>query len=255
MKSIFLADRQIEIEKLKNDLPPTILTEEKLETLPVCLQRHFKLSGFLNQPLAMNADIVWKNSYLKMSPNSAWKELRTMQFNSVNPIMRTAYMKLRKIPFTGKDFYKNGEGSMIGKILRYFTIINAKGKEVSQSALITSFCEMMFLSGYAFQEYIHWTEISPNTVEATLTDCGISVKGKYHFNDNGLFSYFETEDRFFSDAKGNYLKKKFKAVIEGYKKNNELYIPETIKVLWCLDNGDFEYFKGTIEKIVYNVDC
>jgi len=254
MKSTFYADRQTEIDRVKGSLSTDILTEERLKTLPVCLQRHFRLCGYVDKPLAMNADILWKESYLKLKPGSRWNKLKTVQFNSVHPIMRSAYMKLKAIPFAGKDLYQNGQGSMIGKIFGLFTVMKTMGKEVSQSALVTSFCEMMLLSGYAFQEYIVWKPLDEKTLEATLTDGGMSVSGVFHFDDKGLFSYFETDDRFFDNGQNNYSKEKFKAVMDSYKKAGEMYYPENVRVQWCLEDGDYDYFKGTIEEIRYNTE-
>lgn len=104
--------------------------------------------------------------------------------------MRTAFMKVDKMFFDGKDFYKNGQGTMKGKILNLFTFIDAKGKEISQSALITSFCEMMLLSGYAFQKYVEWEEIDDNTVKGILTGQIFKVSGIFHFDEKVTFETF-----------------------------------------------------------------
>lgn len=253
MKNIFLVDRKAEIQRLKQSSQPPILTEEKLSELPTCLGNFFRLCGFVGKPIAMNADIVWKESYLKFKPNSDWKKLDTIQFNSVNPIMRTAYMKVKGMPFAGKDFYRAGNGSMIGQLFGFLTLFNSRGKELSQSALITSFSESLILSGYAFQPYSQWTELDNNTLEATLTDNGITVKGLFHFDDEGLFTSFESDDRYFDEGKGKFSKKKFKIAIDSYKKIGEFYQMENVRAIWCLAEGEFTYYKGTIDKLNYNV--
>lgn len=253
MKTQYLKDRQQAIEQLNQQATNEILTEEKLSTLPVALQNHFRNCGFIGRPIAMNADIVWKESYIKLAPGQKWKSLQTLQFNAVNPIMRTAFMKVNNMFFTGKDLYKNGQGSMIGKILNLFTVINAKGKEISQSALITSFCEMMLLSGYAFQDYIKWKAIDKQTIEATLSDHQFEVSGTFYFDETGKFKYFETNDRYFDAGKGNFVKKKFASRVTSYQEIDGLTIPEQAQVLWYLDGKEYCYFKGTIERINFNV--
>lgn len=253
MKKQFYKDRKIEIKRRNQHLKEKILTEKELASLPKAIQKHFKLSGFVDKPIAMNADIIWEESFLKLKPDQDWKALHTLQFNSVNPIMRTAFMKVNKMFFAGKDLYKNGEGSMKGKILNLFKIIDAKGNEISQSALITSFCEMMLLSGYAFQDYIHWEEVNDRIVKATLTDHHFNVNGTFYFDEEGKFDYFETDDRFFDIGKGKFEKKKFVARVNSYKKLGDYYQVENVSVLWYLDNLEYEYFKGTIERIDYNL--
>lgn len=253
MKKQFKKERAAEIEELNKHFSNEILTEEKLAKLPRAIQKHYRLSGFVGRAIAMNADVIWKESFIKLKPNQAWKPLDTIQFNSVNPIMRIAFMAVREMFFAGKDYYKNGIGTMKGKILNLFTVVNAKGKETSQSALITSFCEMMLLSGYAFQDYMVWKEIDDHTVEGTLTDQDFKVRGVFHFDEEGKFSYFESQDRYFDLGKGRFEKKTFIARVNSYQKENHHYLPEDVSVLWVLDGKEFEYFKGTIDRLVYNV--
>lgn len=252
MKKQFYKDRKSEIERLHQHFSEEILTEEKLAILPKAIQNHFRLSGFVGKPIAMNADIIWEKSFLKLKPNQDWKVLQTLQFNSVNPIMRTAFMRVNNMFFAGKDLYRSGQGTMKGKILNLFTVVNAKGEEISQSALITSFCEMMLLSGYAFQEYIHWQEIDDYTVKATLTDHNFTVNGTFYFDKEGKFERFETDNRFFDTGKGNFEKKKFIAKVKGYKKIGNFFQPENVGVFWILENEEYEYFKGIIKEINYN---
>jgi hypothetical protein len=253
MKSTFLKDRKAEIERFNQQQKPEILTEEKLAGLPDILRKHFALRGFIGKPIMMNADIIWKESFIKLRTTDAWKPLKTLQFNSVNPIMRTAHMKVSKMFFAGKDLYRHGKGSMIGKILNLFTVMNVKGPELSQSALITSFAESMLISGYALQDYMSWEEISPLTLKATLRDHDFVVEGLFHFEEDGRFRFFESDDRYFDEGGGNFVKKKFKATFDSYRQAGDFIQPENIRVMWCLDEGDFVYYKGTIERIDSNV--
>ncbi len=252
MKKQFDKERTKEINQLHQHFKNEILIYEKLTVLPKPIQKHFRLCGFLGKPIAMNADIIWKNSFIRLKPNQDWKPLYTLQFNSVNPIMRIAFMKVTKMFFTGKDFYKNGQGTMKGRIFKLFTVIDAKGKEISQSALITSFCEMMLLSGYAFQKYVEWKEIDDHTVQGILTDQNFRVSGFFHFDEEGKFEYFESYDRYFDKGNGNFEKKKFIAKINSYKKVNNYYQPEKVSVSWILNDNEYKYYKGTIERIEYN---
>lgn len=252
MKKQYYRDRAEEINKLRN-FKTEILSEEHLAHLPKAIQKHFMLCGFIGHPIAMNADVIWKESFIKLKPNQAWKPLKTSQFNSVNPIMRTSFMQVKKMFFAGKDLYKNGQGTMKGKILNLFTVVNAKGKEISQSALITSFCEMMLLSGYALQDYIQWKEIDHRTVEGVLSDHDFKVSGIFHFDDVGRFSYFECNDRYFDTGDGSFEKKKFMARVDSYKHLSNHYQPEHVSVIWILDGEEYVYFKGSIERVYNNV--
>lgn len=254
MKRQYQQDRADAIMLNKNiDSTQDILTQQKLSCLPKAIQHYYQLCGFIGKPIAMNADIIWEESHIKIKPEQNWKKLTTRQFNSVNPIMRTALMKVNSMFFTGKDLYKDGQGSMKAKILNLFPIINATGKELSQSALITSFSEMLLLSGYALQDYIKWQEIDAQTVKAELQDHDFQVTGIFHFDATGKWTSFETEDRYFDQGKGNHQKIKFTAKVASYRHSGDYYLPYEVSVSWWLDTGEYEYYKGKIKQINYNV--
>lgn len=253
MKRKYYQDRNKEIERYQNKYNQVALNLENVSHLPKPIQKFYNISGYLNAPIAMNADIIWKESSIKLKPNSSWKKLKTLQFNAVNPIMRTAYMKVDKMFFAGKDIYKNGQGKMKGKILNLFNVMNAEGDEISQSALITIFAEFMLVSGYAIQNYVEWETIDKNTVRGTLHDHKFTVTGNFHFDEEGKFRRFDSMDRYYSLDNGQFEKKKFMVNINSYKKINNFFSPEQVSASWLIDGKEYTYYKGTIERIDYNV--
>ena len=46
----------------------------------------------------------------------------------------------------------------------------------------------------------------------------------------------------------------YSRIVDSHKKQGDLRIAENVKVIWHLLNGDYEYFKGTIEEIEYNIN-
>jgi hypothetical protein len=90
-------------------------------------------------------------------------------------------------------------------------------------------------------------------VRGTLIDNGIEVSGIFYFNKEGVFTHFETFDRYFTTGKNSYKKVKFSVIVDSYKNQDNLKISEKVKVMWHLPEGDFEYYKGTIERIEFNV--
>jgi len=253
MINVFYRERAEEVSKNQNNKAEVLLTEEKILNLPEPIKKYLNICGYLNRPMIYNADIVWKNSFIKLKPDKDWMELETKQFNSVNPPARIAYMKFLSMPVSGRDIYRNGQGEMKGKLLNLFTVINAKGKEVSQSALITVFCEFLIIPGYIFQEYVTWEYIDDKAVAARLTDKGYDVKGVFYFDEKGLFSKFETNDRYYT-WKGKTEKVKFSVTVDSYQTIDSIRIPKDVKVAWHLNDCDYEYYKGSIEKIVFNIN-
>lgn len=43
-------------------------------------------------------------------------------------------------------------------------------------------------------------------------------------------------------------------MVDSYKKQGNLRIAENVKVMWHLPEGDYEYYKGTIDSIEFNIN-
>ncbi|NMB52683.1 MAG: hypothetical protein GX999_10170 [Bacteroidales bacterium] len=217
------------------------------------MKKYLRVCGYINMPVPVNADVYWTESWLKMSQDKEWVKLHTMQFNSVKPIGRTAYMKMLGMPVAARDLYRNGYGEMNVKLLNLIKLAFDNSKEVAQSALISTFCEFMLIPGYLLLDNVKWEQIDDYLVRGTLIDNGIEVSGIFYFNKEGVFTHFETFDRYFTTGKNSYKKVKFSVIVDSYKNQDNLKISEKVKVMWHLPEGDFEYYKGTIERIEFNV--
>jgi len=231
-----------------------LFTNDLVRSLPELIKKHLRLCGYINTPVPINANVIWKECFFKMSPEKDWGKIQTLQFNSVKPIARVAYMKFSSMPISARDIYKDGYGEMKVKLFNLLRIAFENNRETAQSALITSFAQFLIIPGYFVLENVNWTTINDYTLEATLTDKGIIVTGLFYFNEEGFLYKFETEDRYYSLGKNKYKKVKYSGIIDSYKKQGDLRIAEKVRVMWHLPEGDYEYFKGIIEKIEFNVD-
>ncbi|NLH32316.1 MAG: hypothetical protein GX470_00080 [Lentimicrobium sp.] len=252
MKSVFIKDKSELIERNKAH-KIEFFTEELIKDLPEPLKKYLRICGYVNTPVPINANVYWAESWLKMSPEKEWRKLHTTQFNSVKPIGRSAYMKILGMPVAARDLYRDGYGEMNVKLLNLIKVAFDNSKEVAQSALITTFCEFMLIPGYLLLDNVKWEQIDDYSIRGTVVDNGIEVSGIFYFNEEGLFTHFETFDRYFTTGKNSYKKVKFSVVVESYKTQYKLKIGEKVKVMWHLPEGDYEYYKGTIDRIEFNV--
>ncbi len=253
LKKIFEEEIEREISKYPGQ-KKEIFTLEKIARLPEPLKKYFLSCGYVNTALMTRAEIVWKNAALCLNRNKKWMPIECYQFNSVLEPCRIVYMKTRLgglIPFEGRDKCQDGGGNMLIKILKIFTMVDAKGKEMAESALCTVLAEALFLPAYSIQEYIKWTPIDELSAKASLTFNGFSVSGIFRFNGNGEFKEFETDDRYQS-ADGNNLKKiRWSALCESYSFQGGIKIPENVTALWHEEDGDYPYFRGSIKEIKF----
>ena len=183
-------------------------------------------------------------------------QLDCHQYNSVSEPTRIVYLKnniLGIFPFEARDKCINGKGNMLIKLLKLFTVADAKGVEMDKSALVTVLSETSIILTYALQDYIKWEAVDYNNAKATLTYNDIKVSGSFNFNDKGEMISFYTEDRYFAEKDGTYKKIPWSILVDDYVEKNGVKFPSDIKAMWHLKSGDFEYFKGRISNIEYNI--
>ncbi|TVQ26781.1 MAG: hypothetical protein EA383_04500 [Spirochaetaceae bacterium] len=258
MKKMFLKDRAALLSRnagaARNGTGGgAVFSDELTAGLSEPIRKYLKVCGYMGTPVPVNADVVWAESSIRLSPEKDWAPLETIQFNSVKPIGRVAYMKFLSMPVAARDLYRDGYGEMNGKLFRVIPVVYDDSPEVAQSALITAFCEFMFIPGYVLLESVSWEQIDERVVRGTLCDNGITVTGEFHFDDEGYFTRFETLDRYYTTGKRTYRKVRFSATVASYKTQGAIRIGENVQITWHLPDGDLEYYKGVIDRVEFNV--
>lgn len=252
MRRIYLKDRAGLILRNK-PYDGQLFTDQIVAGLPEPLIKYLDVCGYMNTPVPFNADVFWSESFIRLSPDRKWGQLKTVQFNSVDPIGRVAYMKFMKMPVAGRDLYHDGQGEMKGKLLGLFRIIFDNSRETAQSVLLTTFCEFTMVPGYLLSDKVRWEPVDNMSVRGILSDNGISVTARFNFNDEGFLTRVETADRYYTEGRNKYKKVRFSAVIDSYKSQGKIMIPERMKAVWHLPEGDYEYFRGAVDRVVYNI--
>ena len=238
-----------------------LISDEITANLPVAIQKYLEICNLKGKPIPKNAEIKWSESYIRLRPDKNWLRLKTIQFNQVEELMRIAYMKARFaciVPFEGRDIYYKGKGHMLGKLGKIIPIFNEGIHEIAQSALITCLAEFLLVPGYIFQPYVKWEEIDSNCVKATLIHNNIQVSGYFYFNEKGEYVKFVSHDRYYLQPDKTCIKKKFTVLLSEYTESNTVRHPSLVRVIWNLDernsSKDYEYWKGSIESINYNIN-
>ncbi len=251
MKSLYISEVKKELAKYAECTDERI-TEKDLAPLPEPVQNFFRHGGYLGKVKMSQAEVQWAEVQFKRSPTTKWMNLTCSQFNSVPKPTRIVYMKSTiggLFPFEGRDKYQDGQGNMLIKLLKFIPVANATGKEIDASALVTVLAECFLVPTYALQDYISWTAVDSKTAKATITYHNTKVSGLFYFNDNGEFTHFVTDDRYYSEKGTEYKKMKWSAVAGNYLEKNGIRMPTYFKAIWHTEKGDYEYFKGTINAV------
>jgi hypothetical protein len=70
------------------------------------------------------------------------------------------------------------------------------------------------------------------------------------FTDEKTYNLPEPIKKYLKDK---VFKKKFSAVVDNYQIVEDIKMPKEVRIVWHLDTGDYEYYKGTIENIIFDV--
>lgn len=255
LSNIFNSEIRAELEKYPITEIGTI-TEKNIIHLPEPVQRYLKHCGYLNKMQVLNAMVYWDEVYLKTNPKKDWMAIDCLQFNSVAEPTRIVYMKARlfnAIDFEGRDKCQEGKGNMLIRLMKYLTLANAKGKEMDASALVTVLAESILVPGYIFQSYISWNVIDENSCRGTLKFKGTEVSGLFFFDDAGECIRFVTNDRYFAGRKQDYKKVTWTVTFGNYREKKGIRFPGFLTATWNMDEGDFQYFKGNVESLDFNI--
>lgn len=255
MKELYRTEVQKEITKYPG-YGKDLITEQDIAGLPEPVQKYFRYCGYLGKEKMMNAEIEWKEFYLKLTPAQDWTPMECAQFNSVPEPARIAYMHSKMlgiIPLDGRDKYQDGHGNMRIRLLKVIRVADAQGKEMDVSALVTILAESLFVPTYALQPYIEWKPIDPHSAQAVIRHNDTEASGVFYFNDVGEFIRFDTHDRYYSVKGKEYKRLQWTVTAEAYMEQNGIRFPSYLRGIWHLDAGEYEYFKGTIESIRFNI--
>jgi hypothetical protein len=255
VEKLFREEIDEEMEKLRSVIPGKI-TGREISELPEPVRGYFERCGFEGMEKMINAKLVWKDVLFKTSPGNDYIKLHCEQFNFVPQPARIVYMKSSMkgfIPLEGRDKFQDGSGSMLIKLFRFVKMADAQGKEMDISALVTILAEALLVPSYALQDYITWHPIDKTKAKAVCRFADVEVSGIFYFNSRNEFIRFETDERYLSVSGKEYKKMKWQVTASDYVENGSFRHPSSVSAAWVSETGNIVYFKGMIDKIMFNV--
>jgi hypothetical protein len=222
-------------------------------TLPAAIKNYLNYCGYKNEDSFRYCLVNWKSARLKLKPDSRWTRISCNQVNFIDKPARVVYMKammLGLIKMEAIDKFLNGQGNMLVKVLKFFTVTNTKGAKMDVAELVTILAEAMLIPAYLVQPYITWTELNSVTIKGTITYKDVKASGIFYFNEYCELLRFETNDRCYAHN-GKIEKFKWTAYAWNYKTFDKIKFPSNFMATWSLPSGDYTYFKGRVDKLIY----
>ena len=111
--------------------------------------------------------------------------------------------------------------------------------------------ELCWFPQAATKQYVTWESIDSTSAKATLNINKKRVSGVFTFNTNGTLLSFEA-NRYYSGKDDAKLEKWVIEILE-HKTFHNIKIPNKCKVIWKLDEGDFNWLILEIIDLDYNI--
>ena len=237
----------------KKEVEKRIVTSEMIDELPPVVQKWLKRSNIVGKEIIQLAYLNQKGK-MKTKPDGSWMSVDAEQYITASPpgFLWIADVKSSLLHLSGRDKYEEGRGHMLIKLFSLIPVVDAKGKEIDQGALLRYLGEIVWAPSAALSDYITWEEIDSTTARATMSYGGITASGIFKFDENGDFVSFEA-DRYYYRKEGSTLERWVITAKKNYKEFGGIRVPVTLSVAWKFETGDFTWYKLEIREINYNI--
>lgn len=217
-------------------------TNKQIKGLPDPVQRYFRYSLHENKHYISYVRLIHGGKFRK---DQKWVSIEGQEYFT---IQKPGFIWLGKVPLiSAKDTYSDGKGNMLVKLLSLVRIIDAKGKEIDQGALLRWLSETpWFPTALLPSEKLKWESTDNNSAKVILIDKNLTVEGVFYFNEMGQIIQFKA-NRYKDKTLENWT-----CHYSNYKKITGMHIPFLAEAAWNLEAGDYRYAKFKINTIEYN---
>lgn len=226
--------------------------EEDLEGLPSPVQRYLRFSAVVGKPWVETVRLRYSGKF-RMAADKPWMPLEATQYYTVNPpgFLWRARFKMLGLPFmTASDTYQDGHSHMHGKVAGLFTVVDGRGDEVDQGAMVRYLQEMCWFPTAYLGSNIRWQAVDDHTADVTLDDSGKQATGRMHFDDTGRMLSFAAQR--YGEFAGEYVMKTWTTPMTEYAAMNGMNIPIAGLGVWQLPAADFSYIRVRVKELIYN---
>lgn len=156
--------------------------------------------------------------------------------------------------FGGRHYYDEKGAFMLIKLFKRIKLVNAHGKEMNQSELVTYLNDMFIIApGALIEAPIEWQTIDEYTVIATITQFENTISAKVFFNEKYELINFISHDRYAStDGKKTELLP-WSTPMKSYIEIDGIKVPSYGEAIWHYPDREWAYAKFYIETIKWNL--
>ena len=228
------------------------LDSAAIANLPPLIQKYLETSGYIGSERRSHLTMEYRDVDFGLGVDKPRLKIDYTHTDFADSPDRLAFIdsKMFGVPFQGYDYYMDGKGGMKGVLAKLFTLFDQTGPEMDKACLITYLAEAFFLPDALLKDFITFTQVDKRTVEATITNKGVTASGVFHFNDAYEMISFTTNDRGQIAPDGTIEYIPWEAQCENYKEYSDgIRRPTVFRAVWKNKDGDFIYFDGKISRV------
>ena len=251
VKAQFITDVEARAQKV-TAVASEKYTADDFKDLPPTIQKYLELNDYIGAKRYAVLSMEYRNVDFGLGVNKPRLKIDYTHTDFSDSPDRLAFIdsKMFGVPFQGYDYYMDGKGGMKGVLAKLFTLFDQTGPEMDKACLITYLAEAFFLPDALLKDFITFTQVDERTVEATITNKGVTASGVFHFNDSYEMTSFTTNDRGQIAPDGSIEYTPWEAQCENYKEYSDgIRRPTVFRAVWKNKDGDFIYFDGKISRV------
>jgi hypothetical protein len=234
--------------------PP--VTEGDLAPLPAAVQRYLRLAGVVGQPRVKNYRAHFRGR-IRGGPDKPWMPLQVEQTSFTDPAGRLFFMNATMfgLPVIGLHRYVGPSATMQVKILGAFPVVTAAGPSMDMAETVTLFNDMSLIAPATLLDpAITWGEAGVDTVHATFTNAGHTIRAALVFNPAGELVDFVSDDRNAASPDGkSYTTQRWTTPVRDYRAFGAHRLFSNGEARWHAAAGEYAYLEIEMLDVTYNI--
>jgi hypothetical protein len=224
------------------------------DKLPKCVAKYLNLVLQKGGPIIEAVRLTQSGKFRA----GGWTPFKAEQYFSTAPVAFVWNAKVRMahlIPVKVRDAYREGKGSMVGKMFGTVPLVDQRNaQEINIASLQRYLAECpWFPTALLPSDRLRWSEIDSNRAMAKIKDRDLEVALEFQFNEIGEIVTVSTPGRF-RYTNGKFLSTPWAGHFQDYQEVHGVRIPMKARVEWIFPEGPFPYFEGEVTKIDFNGD-
>ncbi len=242
-----------DVAKSFSSIPKTfeVVKERDLAHLPKPVQNYLNYVGVVGRPKVHSFKITFEGEMRDKGKD--WFTFTSEQYNFIKDPTRLFFIKakVKGLPTTGYHDYKDGEASMLIKVLSLVPVVDIDGPEMFKAETVTFFNDLcLFAPSALVDESIRWETIDEQSARAFFNNNGVTVSAILYVNEKGQLVNFVSNDRYSIEGMSPF---PFSTPIKNYQEINGRIVPTYGETIWHYPDGEFVYGKFRLKSIEYNV--